>query len=571
MNTVDKLKKIISKKYEGINVTSRDDIAYLTGEVNEYLKKVDIGFIASKSKLFTHIVNNITVKGLKDIPTRTPSIKDNKLNNKKVDVLVIGGGVTGCAILRELSKYKLSSLLIDKEEDVAMHASSRNDGNVHVGLDLKSKDLKLHYLKRSQLVYETMCKDLDVEFLRTRQGIALTEKKLIPLVRLYLKYKMFKNGLKHIEFCNKKKIHEYEPNLGDNVVYGVIFHDAGEVNPYGLTIALAENAITNGAEVSLNTYCQKINVKNNHIESVETNRGTIYPKVVINAAGTFAEDIAKLANDHFFSIHPRKGLDAILDKKTFKYLSRASVSVLHIGSHGGKSHSKGGGVVQTVDQNTLIGPDAIEQPYKEDFSTSISSINNIFNKQKEVYKKINKGDIITYFAGVRAATYEEDFIIQKGKWVNNIVHAAGIQSPGLTCAPAIAEDIAKYTLDILGNNIPKKDNFIKTRKGIVNTRKLSDKERDELIKKNPNYGEIICRCEEISKGEILDAIHSTLPATTIDGIKRRVRAGMGRCQGGFCQEHIVTLLAKEKNIKLEDVLKKGDGHILVSDIKGDLK
>jgi len=571
MNKLEKLNKLINKKYKDIKVNSKDDIAFLSGEVNDYDTKVNIGFIAAKSKLFTHIVNEIKVKGLKDIPTRVPSIKDKTLDKKKVDVLVIGGGITGCAILRELSKYNLSTLLIDKEEDVAMHASSRNDGNVHVGVDLKHDSKKLMYLKRSQKVYEEMCKDLDVEFLRTGQGIALTSRKLILPVKLYLKLKIKKNGLDNIEFCNKKKIHEYEPNLADNVCYGVMFHNAGEVNPYGLTIALAESSIINGAKVSLNTYAKKINVKNNHIESVETNRGTIYPKVVINAAGTFAEDIAIMANDHFYSIHPRKGLDVIIDKKKFKYLSRASVSVLHLGSAGGKSHSKGGGVVQTVDQNTLVGPDAIEQPYKEDFSTDISSINKVMDKQVEVYKKLSKGDIITYFAGVRAATYEEDFIVEKGKWINNIVHAAGIQSPGITCAPAIAEDVAKYTIEELGNNVAKKDNWIKTRKGIVNTRKLSDIERDKLIQKNPDYGLIVCRCEEISKGEIIDAIHSVLPATTIDGIKRRVRAGMGRCQGGFCQEHIVEILAKENKLKLEDICKKGDGHILVGDIKGDLK
>lgn len=571
MNKLKKLTKIINKKYKDIKLSSIEDIVYLSGEVNDYESKVNIGFMAAKTKLFSHIVNKIKVKGLKEIPVRVPSLKDNKLNNKKVDVLVIGGGITGCAILRELSKYNLSSLLIDKEEDVAMHASSRNDGNVHVGVDLKANSKKIMYLKRSQKVYEEMCKDLDVEFLRTGQGIALTSRKLILPVKLYLKYKIHKNGIDNIEFCNKKKIHQYEPNLADNVCYGVIFHNAGEVNPYGLTIALAENAITNGAEVSLNTYASKINVKNNHIVSVETNRGIIYPKVVINAAGAFSDNIAEMAQDHFFSIHPRKGLDVIIDKKAFKYLSNASVSVLHLGSTGGKSHSKGGGVVQTVDQNTLVGPDAVEQPYKEDFSTSMPSINKVMDKQIEVYKKLAKKDIITYFAGVRAATYEEDFIVEKGKWINNIVHAAGIQSPGVTCAPTIAEDVAKFVIEELGNKVTKKDKWFKTRKGIVQTRKLSDEERDALIKKNPNYGLIVCRCEEISKGEILDAIHSVLPATTIDGIKRRVRAGMGRCQGGFCQEHILEILAKENNLKLEDICKKGDGHILKGDIKGDLK
>jgi len=569
MNKLQKARKILYNNNPSLALEERDNVGFVSGIVNTYEEKVKIGFLLAKTKYFFHIVNNLEVNGLELQPTRTPEINDKTLDKKIVDVLIIGAGVTGCAIARELSKYNLNILLIDKEEDVAMHASSRNDGNVHIGIDLDSNSKKLHYLLRARKNYEQLCNDLSVDYKHTEQGLALTEKSIIPIVRFYLKRKIKKNHIDNIEFCNKKKIHEYEPNLGKNVVYGVMFHNAAEVNPYQLTIALAENAISNGVNVSLETYVQGMEVENETITKVITNKGTLYPKIVVNAAGTFAEDIAIMANDHFFSIHPRKGTDVILDKKAFKYLSRNSMSILHIGSTGGNTHSKGGGVVPTVDNNPLIGPDAIEQPYKEDFSVDIGSIDKVINKQKEAYSKLSKADIITYFSGIRAATYEEDFIVEKGKWTKNIVHAAGIQSPGLTCAPAIAEDIVKLVIDNLGeNNVSIKENWHGKRKGITKTRELSDEERDALIKKDPNYGLIVCRCEEISKGEIIEALKSPLPPKTIDGIKRRVRAGMGRCQGGFCQGHVVELLSNYEDSKLEDINKKGNGRILVGDIKG---
>lgn len=569
MNKLVKAQKKLSKQYPSLTLKEKDGIGIVSGSVEKYEDKLFAGFLLANTRYFEHIVNEIEVKHFKDIPMRVPLVEDKKLDQKHVDVLIVGAGITGCAIARELSKYDLNVLLIDKEEDVAMHASSRNDGNVHVGIDLHANSLKLHYLVRATKNYEEMCNDLDVEYTRCGQGIALTQKWMIPLTKIYLKLKAKKNNIKGIEFCNKKKIHKYEPNLDDSVIYGAIFHGAGEVNPYLLTIALAENAINNRVEISLETYVKDMHVVNGVIEKVITNRGTIYPRIVINAAGAFSEDIAKMAEDHFFSIHPRKGTDVILDKKSYSYLSRHSMSILHLGSAGGKTHSKGGGVVPTVDNNILIGPDAIEQPYKEDFSVEQSSIDRVIEKQQEVYKKLVKGDIITYFAGIRAATYEEDFVVQKGKWTKNIIHAAGIQSPGLTCAPAIAEDIAKLTIDEIGN-VKKKSNWDGKRKGIIRVKDLPDKERDALIKKNPDYGIMVCRCEEISKGEIFDALASPLPPTTVDGIKRRVRAGMGRCQGGFCQPLVLMLMSRYSKQPIENICKKGNGHIVFGDIKGDM-
>lgn len=221
----------------------------------------------------------------------------------------------------------------------------------------------------------------------------------------------------------------------------------------------------------------------------------------------------------------------------------------------------------TIDLNTLVGPDAKEVPDREDFATDKASVDLVFEKQKKSMKNLSERDIITYFAGVRAATYEEDFVVQKGKWTRNVIHAAGIQSPGVTAAPAIAQDIALWASQM--NGAKPKDDWDPIRKGVVKTRFLSDGERDRLIKENPEYGHIVCRCEEISEGEIVDAIHSIIPPTTVDGIKRRVRAGMGRCQGGFCQPLVVAIMAREEKRDPLTISKKGEGPLFYRHSKED--
>ena len=254
-----------------------------------------------------------------------------------------------------------------------------------------------------------------------------------------------------------------------------------------------------------------------------------------------------------------------MDKSVRSQLSKSGIQIYSIKKAKKKSHSKGGGIIPTVDDNTLVGPNAIEIPDKEDYTTSNEIVSQLFEKHAKTVPNLRKSDTITYFSGIRAPTYEEDFIVRAGKWTKNIVHAAGIQSPGLTATPSIGEEVARIVNTKL--NVGKKANFNPIRKGIVQTRKLSIEERDKLIKSNPKYGHIICRCEEISEGEIIDAINSVIRPSTLDGIKRRVRAGMGRCQGGFCQPNVASLFAKENNIKLEDVHKKGEDTLIYRDSK----
>ncbi len=566
-NIVNKLNKKIQLINPNITLSLKDDCALLSGLSNDWNEIVAVGRMVAKTKKFYSVINEIKLNNFIEPPMRISPIVDRMYEGMKLDVLVIGGGIIGAAILRELTKYNLNVALVEKEDDLAMHASSRNDGCIHVGIDLSSKTKKLEYLRRSVPVYEKLAKDLDVDYDKMGQIVAF-KSNWEKIIYLILKLRIKKNGIQETTFLSQDELFMREPNLNKIAKFGILFGTGACICPYNMTIALAESAVINGANVLLSTAVLSMEVKDKEIVSVQTNRGKIFPKVVINAAGVFSDVIAEMAEDKFFSIHPRKGTNAILDKKATSGLMHQSTTIYEGLRKAAKTHTKGGGVMPTVDGNTLVGPTAFETPYREDFTTSNEQINQVFSKHKNNVPNLHPKDIITYFSGIRAANYEEDFIIQKGKWTKNIVHAAGIQSPGLTAAPAIAEDVVKYTCDILGT-VGQNEKFNPIRKGLVKVNKLSYEERNKLIVKNPDYGQIVCRCEEISKGEIIDALHRPIVVPTIDAIKKRTRAGMGRCQGGFCQPLIMDIIAKEMKTSIDHVYKKGDGRILLYPTKGD--
>ena len=268
-----------------------------------------------------------------------------------------------------------------------------------------------------------------------------------------------------------------------------------------------------------------------------------------------AQDVARMADDRFFSIHPRRGTNSILDRKAGAFMhSIASVKGSDMVS---KTHSKGGGILHTVHDNLLIGPDAVETYEKENTATYPESIAHVFSKQKITMPALTERDIITYFTGVRAPTFEEDFIIERGRRTHNLIHVAGIQSPGLTTAPAVAVDVADMAVRILARERPVAINpdFDPHRPGIPVLREMDDATRAAYIAKNPDYGVIVCRCEEISRGEILDALRSNVCVPTVDGVKKRVRPGMGRCQGGFCSPQVVRIIAEYLGVPLSAVRK----------------
>jgi glycerol-3-phosphate dehydrogenase len=561
MDGIAKINRLLHEKAKGsvIAVEERGSVV-LKGKVGQWDDLVGAGYLVAGSRAFKKgrykgLVSDIECEGVEVPKMRLPALRDDALQGLAPDVLIIGGGVVGCAIARELSRFKLDVLLVEKEHDVALHASGRNDGMVHPGADLRKGSLKRKYNSRGNALYAKLCGELGVEFTRNGQYLCFP-KWLMPILYFTLPYWRLM-GIP-VKVLGRKALEASEPNLSQSLRSALFFPSSGCVSPYGITIALAENAVSNGARLSLDTAAISMETENGRIVSVETNRGTVKPKAVVNAAGVFSEDVAKMAGDRFFSIHPRIGVEAILDKKFSDSLVHAVASAFGHSS----AHTKGGGIVRTTSGNVLVGPDAKETPNKESFETNLSSVMNVFKKQRLVCPSLSEGQIITYFSGIRAAAFTEDFIVQKGAYAINLVHAAGIQSPGLTAAPAIAEDVAKLAVGILGDAEPN-PSFNGNRVPIVQAAKLDLEKRNALIKENPDYGLIVCRCEEVSKGEILDALRRNVPCRTMDGIKRRVRPGMGRCQGGFCGPLIASIIAEEMGIPLSKVKKSGEGSELL--------
>ncbi len=568
---IDKFRKTareINKYFPNIVVSDKDGCLLLQGELDQWDDIVKCGYLGAKAES-EGVINEIKLKDFANPPMRISSIKDNKYDGTKCDVLIIGGGIVGCAILREFSKYQINACLIEKENDVAIHASSRNDGCIHVGIDLSRKTLKHKYLRQAVKNYEQLAQDLQVDFVRHGQTLVFTNKFAKLIMPFFLRLAR-KKGLVGTRILKRNELFQKEPNINRKAQFGVFFPEGAVISPYNMVVALAENAIENGGKIFLNTAALNFTVQDNQITAVQTNRGTIYPQVVINAAGVYSDIIAKMANDQTFTIHPRRGVEMILDKKAAKKSVNSTLS-FYFGNSSKKSHTKGGGIIPTVDGNIVVGPTASESPERENYETTSLEIDSLFEKHQQTLPSLSRSDVITYFAGIRASTYEEDFVIKKGKWTKNIIHAAGIQSPGLTAAPAIAEEIINLYQEVSGENLKRNESFKSVRKNQKLLKNLSIEARNELIRQNPDYGQIICRCEEISKGEIIEALHRPLEVNTIDGIKRRIRAGMGRCQGGFCQQLIVQIMAQENNVSLNDVVKKGEGHILMNQNQGDSK
>jgi glycerol-3-phosphate dehydrogenase len=572
MSYLSKINKKLEKRFGGkVRAAVKDGILTLEGRLEAWEQVVAAGRIAvptgRRAAGFGGFVNDIRLEGQAPEAPRLPALQDEGLEGARPDVLVIGGGVTGCAIARELSRYSLDVLLIDKEHDLGLHASSRSDGMVHPGLDLHKGSLKHHYNMLGNRMYADLARDLGVPFDRCGQYLCFSRAWMRPLAGLALLYFKYL-GIEGVRVVGRRELHRLEPGLGDDMRFAIFAPTAGIVCPFNITIALGENAVENGAKISLDTAALAMEVQDGEITAVRTNRGTVRPAVVVNAAGVYAGDIAAMGGDRFFSIHPRKGTSAILDKKAVPVVTRTIASAFG----GSSKHTKGGGLVGTVHGNILVGPDAVETYRKEDFSTERDSIERTFAKHRAASPALSEGQIIAYFSGIRAPTYEEDFVVCKGRKTRNLVHAAGIQSPGLTAAPAIAVDIARYAVEILesrGRRVEANAAFDPRRRPIPHTAAMGEAERAALIRDNPDYGVILCRCEEVSRGEILDALRRPVPCDTLDGVKRRVRPGAGRCQGGFCGPLVLQLIAAQKGIPLSEVTKSGPGsQVLCGPSKG---
>ena len=493
---------------------------------------------------------------LKNPEMKLPSFKDDLLEGRAFDVIIIGGGITGVTAAREFSRYNLKIALLEKESDLGLHASGRNDGMIHPGMAARPGSLKAKYNVRGNELYTRASEELDFKLERPG-SLLLFSSVWSNLLSPVLSLRCRKNGVPGAKHLSRRKVAEMEPFLASGQKGALFMPTAGIVSPMEVVLAYGENAAHNGVEFFFDTAVTGFEISDGRITGITTNRGRLEAGLVINAAGIWADRIAEGAGDRFFSIHPRKGVDAILDKKKRKYQKHIAGMPSLIGS--GKSHSKGGGIVPCVEGNILIGPTAREVLDREDFTTSREEMEEL-KHHFDLNSRLDYRDIITYYAGTRAATWEEDFVVGLSERIENLIHAAGMQSPGLASAPAVAEDIVRTGVEVLSRKmtVEKNPRFNPVRKSPPKPSELSPDEKETLIARDPAYGRIVCRCEEISEGEVRDALRGPLPAGSVDGIKRRTRAGAGRCHGGFCLERVMEIIAGDKGIELDGVNRNGE-------------
>ena len=472
------------------------------------------------------------------------------------DVLVIGGGVIGASVLRELSKFKLKTCLLEKESDVCMGASRANSGVSHAGFDAKEGSLKAKFNVLGNKMMEGLCKDLGVKYKRNGSlVVAFSDEDLVTLSEL--KARGEKNGVEELEIISAEELKKLEPNVSDRAVGALYAKTGGIVCPYELTIALTGNAMDNGAE--LLTDFEVVSAQKTEVGFVVRAKDgrEVQGKVVVNCAGLYSGKVAELFGDDTVKIGARKGEYILLDRESAGFVTRTLFfTPTKLG--------KGVLVLPTVDNNILIGPTAeeIDEPQTE---TTSDGLNFVTEKAKQMCNNIPFYNTITSFAGVRAYSSTHDFIISESKVCKNLINVAGIESPGLTSAPAIGEYVVN---GLIAKLLPlvKNEKFNPLRKADYFFKNLSEEEKNALVKQNPAYGRIICRCEQITEGEIIRAVTENPKATTVDGVKRRTRAGMGRCQGGFCQPYVVDIISEYLKVPYADVTKSGKGSVLLKGV-----
>lgn len=464
------------------------------------------------------------------------------------DVVVIGAGVTGCAIARELSKYHYRTVVLEKNSDVCEGTSKANSGIVHAGFDAEPGSVMAKMNLRGNELMEGLSKDLDFSFKRNGSMVlCFDEKDLDKLENLLERGR--KNGVPDLRIISKEEVKEIEPNLTDDLAAALYAPTGGIVCPFGLTIALAENACENGVEFRFNTEVQKILPKDGYY-TLETAGGMIDSKIVINAAGVYSDKIHNMVSEEKLEIVPRKGEYCLMDKKVGDFVSHTIFQLPTI-------YGKGVLVSPTVHGNLLAGPTAVDIEDKENTQTTGEGLEELLKKAAVSAPNLPTRQVITSFTGLRAHWAGHDFIIGEVKGAPGFIDVAAMESPGLTSAPAVGEYVAELVQGILPAD--KKADFKATRTGIPHVADASFEERQALISKNPAYANVICRCEVVTEGEILDAIHRPCGATTVDGIKRRTRAGMGRCQSGFCAPKVVEILARELGKDISEITKAGEG------------
>ena len=465
------------------------------------------------------------------------------------DAVVIGGGVIGSAIIRYLSLYNMKTLLVEKEEDISSGTTKANSGIVHAGYDPEPGTLKAKLNVKGAKMIREESEKLHFDYkVNGAMVVSFSPNDDYKIDELY--ERGIKNGVEDMEIISGDEARRLEPNLSENITKCLYLKSSAIVCPFSLTQALSENAYENGAEFKFNTKVETIE----RIEDgyrIKTDNGLIITSnAVINAAGVYGDTINNMVSEKKLHITPRRGSYMLFDNETQGMFNS---TIFQLPS----SKGKGVLVTPTVHGNLMIGPNSVDIPDKDDTSTTAFDLDYISKEALRTTPSIPFRKVITSFSGLRAHEDSGDFIVGEAEDAPGFFNATGIESPGLSSSLSIGEMVARMVADRLG--IEKKENPVLERKADPRPKEMSIDERNELIKSNPSYGRIVCRCEEISEGEIIDAITRPLGARSLDGVKRRVRAGMGRCQGGFCSPKVMELIEKYASIPFDEITKNSKG------------
>ncbi len=473
------------------------------------------------------------------------------------DVIIIGAGVTGCAIARELSRYQLRVLVLEKEEDVCCGTSKANSAIIHAGHDATPGTQKAKFNVLGNAMMDELSQELDFPFVRNGSLVVCFEEAQIPKLEELME-RGRQNGVEGLRIVRGEQIQKLEPNLSDSVTALLFCPTGGIVCPFLMTIALAENAAVNGTQFRFDTKVTQIRPTDNPQEGwqIFTDAGEVLTtRCVVNAAGVYADVFNNMVSARKLSITPRRGEYQLLDKKAGALISH---TIFQLPGPKGKGIL----VTPTVHGNLMVGPTAQDLTDKEAVNTTAAGLAEVMEKGRQSVPSLPGRMTITSFAGLRASEAEKDFVLGEAPDAPGFFNCAGIDSPGLSAAPAIGVYLAKQVAQTL--RAEKKTDFCGTRKGIPNVAQATLQERKALIQQDPAYGNVICRCETVTEGEIINAIRRPCGARSLDGVKRRVRAGMGRCQSGFCAPKVMEILQRERDIDPLAVTKHGPGSELLT-------
>ena len=474
------------------------------------------------------------------------------------DVIIIGAGVTGCAVARYLSRYQGSALVLERAEDVCCGTSKANSAIIHAGFDAAHGSLMAKMNVQGSRMLPELAKELDFPFRMNGSLVVCMSEEDMPRLRALYENGV-KNGVEGLEIVDAQRLHELEPNVSKNAVAALWAPTGGIVCPFNMTIALAENANANGVDFRFNTKVTGF-TRGEEGWTVHTEQGDFQTRYVVNAAGVYADVLHNMVSARKLHITPRRGDYCLLDRQVGGFVSH---TVFQLPGKLGK----GVLVSPTVHGNIIVGPTAIDIEDRDGTNTTAAGLEELIAKAGISVDNLPIRQTITSFAGLRAHEDHHEFVIGEAEDAPGFVDCAGIESPGLTSAPAIGLTVAELLREKLG--LRKKEDFIATRKGLLDPKSLTKEAYQALIRENPAYGQIICRCEQVTEGEIIDAIRRPLGARSLDGVKRRTRAGMGRCQAGFCSPRVLEILARELGVSQAEITKCGGASRLIVGVNKD--